>query len=120
MGYPRAPDFLADDPPQDTLDRMAATFRQSDGDIGATLMTLFASREFADPAYAGKKFKDPVQYVYSALRLLYPGQVVRNYRPVAVALAQLGEPAYGRQTPDGYGLREKDWALQPFRRYFLR
>ena len=36
--------------------------------------------------------------------------MVRNYRPVAVALAQLGEPAYGRQTPDGYGLREKDWA----------
>jgi uncharacterized protein (DUF1800 family) len=102
--------FLADDPPQDLLDRMAATFRQSDGDIGATLMTLFASREFSDPAYAGKKFKDPVQYVYSALRLLYPGQVLRNYRPVAVALAQLGEPVYGRQTPDGYGLRQKDWA----------
>jgi uncharacterized protein (DUF1800 family) len=101
--------FLADDPPQDTLDRMAATFRQSDGDIGATLMTLFASREFADPAYAGKKFKDPVQYVYSALRVLYPGQVLRNYRPVAIALAQLGEPVYGRQTPDGYGMRGKDW-----------
>ena len=102
--------FLADDPPQKTLDLMAATFQQSDGDIGATLMALFASREFADPAYAGKKFKDPVQYVYSALRLLYPGQVLRNYRPVAGALAQLGEPVYGRQTPDGYGMREKDWA----------
>jgi uncharacterized protein (DUF1800 family) len=102
--------FLADDPPQDVLDRMAATFRQSDGDIGATLMTLFASPEFSDPASAGRKFKDPVQYVYSALRLLYPGQVFRNYRPVAAALAQLGEPVYGRQTPDGYGLREKDWA----------
>jgi uncharacterized protein (DUF1800 family) len=102
--------FLADDPPQDTLDRMTARFRQSDGDIGATLMTLFASREFSDPAYAGKKFKDPVQYVYSALRVLYPGQVLRNVRPVAGALAQLGEPVYGRQTPDGYGMREKDWA----------
>ena len=102
--------FLADDPPQETLDRMTATFRQRDGDIGATLMTLFASSEFADPAYAGKKFKDPVQYVYSALRLLYPGRVLRNYRPVAGALAQLGEPVYGRQTPDGYGMREKDWA----------
>ena len=102
--------FLADDPPQEALERMAAAFRQSDGDIGATLAALFASREFTDPAYAGRKFKDPVQYVYSALRLLYPGQVLRNYRPVAAALAQLGEPVYGRQTPDGYGLREKDWA----------
>jgi uncharacterized protein (DUF1800 family) len=102
--------FLADEPPQDVLDRMAATFRQSDGDIAATLMTLFVSREFSDPGYAGRKFKDPVQYVYSALRALYPGQVLRNHRPVAGALAQLGEPVYGRQTPDGYGMREKDWA----------
>jgi uncharacterized protein (DUF1800 family) len=102
--------FLADDPPQDVLDRMAAAFRESDGDIAATLTKLFASREFTDPLYAGKKFKDPVQYVYSALRLLYPGQVLRNHRPVAFALAQLGEPVYGRQTPDGYGMREKDWA----------
>ncbi|MGB7541581.1 MAG: DUF1800 domain-containing protein, partial [Burkholderiales bacterium] len=102
--------FLADAPPQDVLDRMAATFAQTDGDIGATLMTLFASREFSDPAHAGRKFKDPVQYLYSAIRLLYPGQVLQNYRPIAGALAQLGEPVYGHQTPDGYGMKERDWA----------
>jgi uncharacterized protein (DUF1800 family) len=102
--------FLADDPPQAILDRMAETFRKSDGDIAATLTTLFAAPEFSDPARAGRKFKDPVQYVYSALRALYPGQVLSNYRPLAGALAQMGEPVYGRQTPDGYGMRQKDWA----------
>src|SRR5207247_148140 len=65
---------------------------------------------FSDAAYAGRKFKDPVQYVYSSIRLLYPEQVRRNYRPLAGALQQLGEPVYGRQTPDGYGMRERDWA----------
>ncbi|HEY6242232.1 MAG TPA: DUF1800 domain-containing protein [Burkholderiales bacterium] len=102
--------FLADDPPQELLERMAASFSRSDGDIAATLRALFASREFSDPAYAGKKFKDPVQYVYSSIRLLYPAQVLRNYRPLAGALQQLGEPVYGHQTPDGYGMRERDWA----------
>jgi len=102
--------FLADDPPQELLERTAATFSRTDGDIAATLRTLFASREFSDPAYAGRKFKDPVQYVYSSIRLLYPEQVLRNYRPLAAALRQLGEPVYGHQTPDGYGMRERDWA----------
>jgi len=102
--------FLADDPPQELLERTAATFSRTDGDIAATLRTLFASREFSDPAHAGKKFKDPVQYVFSSIRLLYPEQVLRNYRPLAGALQQLGEPVYGRQTPDGYGMRERDWA----------
>ncbi len=102
--------FLADEPPQALLDRMAATFSGTDGDIAATLRTLFASREFSDSAYTGKKFKDPVQYVYSSIRLLYPEQMLRNYRPLAGALQQLGEPVYGHATPDGYGMRERDWA----------
>jgi len=36
--------------------------------------------------------------------------VPANARPLAGALAQLGEPVYGHQTPEGYGLRERDWA----------
>jgi uncharacterized protein (DUF1800 family) len=102
--------FLADDPPGEVVERMATTFRKTDGDIAQTLATLFASPQFSDPQYAGKKFKDPVQYVYSAVRLLHPGDVLRNYRPLAGALAQLGEPVYGHQTPEGYGMKSRDWA----------
>jgi uncharacterized protein (DUF1800 family) len=102
--------FLADEPPQALVERMTLTFRGTDGDIAATLRTLFDSPEFSDPAYAGKKFKDPVQYLYSSLRLAYPGQLVRNYRPIFGALGQLGEPVYGHQTPDGYSMKERDWA----------
>jgi uncharacterized protein (DUF1800 family) len=99
--------FLADDPPAEVVERMAATFASTDGDIARTLATLFAEPRFAD---AGPKFKDPVQYVYSAIRLLYPEDVLRNYRPLAGALAQLGEPAYGHQTPEGYSMKARDWA----------
>jgi uncharacterized protein (DUF1800 family) len=101
--------FLADEPPQEVVDRMAATFQKTDGDIAQTLAALFASPQFDDPQYAGKKFKDPVQWLYSSVRLLYPGEVLRNTRPLAGALAQLGEPVYGHQTPEGYGMRSRDW-----------
>jgi uncharacterized protein (DUF1800 family) len=102
--------FLADDPPAEVVERMAAAFQKTDGDIAQTLAALFASPQFTDPLYAGKKFKDPVQYVYSSIRLLYPGEVLKNTRPLAGALAQLGEPVYGHQTPEGYGMKARDWA----------
>jgi uncharacterized protein (DUF1800 family) len=102
--------FLADDPPAEVVERMAATFRGTDGDIAQTLAALFSAPQFADAFQAGSKFKDPVQYVYSAIRLLYPEDVLRNYRPLAAALAQLGEPVYGHQTPEGYSMKARDWA----------
>src|SRR5262249_45571591 len=45
-----------------------------------------------------------------SIRLLYPGEVVQNVRPLAAAIAQLGEPVYGHQTPEGYGMKARDWA----------
>jgi len=102
--------FLADDPPAEVVERMAAVYQKTVGDIAQTLAALFASPQFSDPLYAGNKFKDPVQYVYSSIRLLYPGEVLKNTRPLAGALAQLGEPVYGHQTPEGYGMKAGDWA----------
>ena len=47
--------FVADDPPPFLLDRMAKTFRDTDGDIRAVLTTMFTSREFfSQGAYRGK------------------------------------------------------------------
>ncbi len=60
---------MGDDPPVALVERMAQTFQESDGDIAAVLRTLFTSRELA--AQAGRKFKDPMQYVVSAVRLAY-------------------------------------------------
>jgi hypothetical protein len=100
--------FVSDAPPPALVDRMAKTFRQNNGDIAAVLRTLFSSREFT--ASLGTKFKDPMHYVVSAMRLAYNGQTVTNLKPVNNWLNSLGEPLYGRLTPDGYGMRESDWA----------
>jgi uncharacterized protein (DUF1800 family) len=100
--------WLGEEPSAATLERMAQTFRSTDGDIAATLRTLFATHEFN--ASLGHEFRDPQHYVLAALRFAYDGKVIRNYRPVIGWLGALGEPLYGHQTPDGYGLTEKDWA----------
>ena len=98
--------FLGDNPPQGVVDAMARRFSQSDGDIAQTLDTLFHSAAFQT---APAKFKDPVQYVFSSMRLAYGTQPIVNPRPVLNWLNQLGEPLYGHLAPDGYGLRQSDW-----------
>ncbi len=47
--------FVADASPPALVDRLAARFRDSDGDIRAVLKTLFTSREFRDSARYGSR-----------------------------------------------------------------
>jgi uncharacterized protein (DUF1800 family) len=100
--------FVGDAPPQALVERMAQTFLRSDGDIAATLSTLFASNEFT--ASLGTKFKDPVHYAVSAVRLAYDDQTVMNAAPLMNWINRMGESLYGRQTPDGYPLTQSAWA----------
>jgi len=100
--------FVGDDPPVALVERMAQTFQESDGDIAAVLRTLFTSRELA--AQAGRKFKDPMQYVLSAVRLAYDTRLIQNMHPVTGWLAALGEPEFGHPTPDGYSLQDAAWS----------
>src|SRR5205823_14556840 len=55
--------FAGDAPPTELIDAMAGTFRRTDGDIAATLRTLFLSRQLT--ALPASKFKDPMRYVRS-------------------------------------------------------
>lgn len=99
--------WLQDDPSPALVESMAQTFLHSDGDIAATLQTLLSSDEFA--LGAGKKFKDPMRYVISSVRLADPGAPVLDVDPLLNWLNRMGEPLYGRQTPDGYPLTSADW-----------
>jgi uncharacterized protein (DUF1800 family) len=99
--------FVSDAPPPALVDRMAATWLASQGDIRAVLATLFASREFMDAGTAGAKFKTPYQYVVSAVRA--SGVPVANVGPLVNTMNQLGMPLYGCQTPDGYKNTQDAW-----------
>ena len=100
--------LVSDEPPASLVESMAQVFRTTDGDIAAVLRTLFASREFVESL--GRKFKDPLHYVLSAVRLAYDDKVILNAGPIVNWLNRMGEPLYGRQTPDGYPLVQSAWA----------
>ena len=100
--------FLVSDTPSPALiDRMAATYLATDGDIKAVLKTLFATPEFV--ASLGHQFKDPQHYIFSALRLAYDDKPILNTTPVINWLSRLGQPRYGHLTPDGYSLVSTAW-----------
>jgi uncharacterized protein (DUF1800 family) len=100
--------WLADEPHANLVSRMVQTFQKTDGDIAETLRTLLSSEEFARGA--GHKFKDPMRYVISSVRLAYDEKVILNTGPILNWLNRMGEPLYGRQTPDGYPLTDSSWA----------
>jgi len=100
--------FVADTPPPALVARMAKTFQDSDGDIAQVMRTLFESRELLQSA--GNKFKDPMQFVVSSVRLAYDGKPLANPRPMLNWLNQLGQPLFGHVTPDGWPLGASGWA----------
>jgi uncharacterized protein (DUF1800 family) len=106
--------FVADHPPARLVDRMTATFEKTDGSIAAVLRTMFLDKDFltalnAPPAPSLEKFKDPMQFVISSLRVAYENKTITNYHAVTGWLQQLGEPLYGHVTPEGYPLTEAAW-----------
>ena len=99
--------FVSDTPPASMVDRMAAAFLQSDGDIKAVLRTMFHSPEFWSPAVYRAKVKTPIEFVASALRA--SNAEIANPIALVQAMQQLGMPIYGMQTPNGYSWQADQW-----------
>jgi uncharacterized protein (DUF1800 family) len=99
--------FVADDPPASLIDRMTQSFMRTQGDITSVLDTMISAPEFA--ASLGTRFKDPVRYIYSAVRLAYDDKVIVNTAPVQAWLNKLAEGLYNHQTPDGYAMEASAW-----------
>src|SRR6202453_1561124 len=99
--------FVSDTPPQALVDRMAKAFLARGGDIKAVLRTMFGSPEFWSPEVYRAKLKTPEEFVVSAVRA--SDADVTNAVPLTQALAKLGMPFYGMQTPNGYGWTSDAW-----------
>jgi uncharacterized protein (DUF1800 family) len=91
---------VADEPPASLVDRAAATFRKTDGDIREVVRTIVTSPEFSAPEYRQTKVKTPFEFVVSAVRA--SGAEVRDAGAMAQRLAQMGMPLYQQQPPTGY------------------
>jgi uncharacterized protein (DUF1800 family) len=99
--------FVADNPPPALTERMTQAFLSSDGQIAATLQVMIDAPEFGRSL--GGKFKDPMLYVVSAVRLAYDERPILNASPMLGWLNRLGEVPFNRQTPDGYPLDAAAW-----------
>lgn len=101
--------FVSDNPPDSLVQKMAQTFKATDGDIAAVLSTMVQAPEFTASLKPGVKFKDPVHYVFSAIRLAYDDKVILNTQPIQNWLNRLGEGLFNRATPDGYAMTSASW-----------
>ncbi|QNI35667.1 DUF1800 domain-containing protein [Edaphobacter albus] len=107
ISYKIAQRFVADDPPPALVDRMAATWLSTGGDIKAILRTLIQSPEFNSRKYFHNKVKTPFEFVASAFRTtatdpINPGALVQTLRT-------MGMPPYYALPPTGYYITADRW-----------
>ena len=99
--------LVSDDPPPALVERAAATFTRTDGDIAQVVRTIVTSPEFFSRAAFRAKVKTPFQLVISVRRAL---DLPADTTPTTARLiAQLGQPTFSWQTPDGWPERGGAW-----------
>jgi uncharacterized protein (DUF1800 family) len=107
--------FVSDEPPPALVERAARTFRATDGDIRAVLVTIFGAPEFLSAEAHQAKVKKPLEMVASAARVLgarldAPPEAATAGRAAASGggavlarqVAALGEPLYEALPPTGH------------------
>jgi len=99
--------FVADEPPPALVNRVAATFLRTNGDLREVMREILTSKEFSSVAAYRAKIKTPFEYVVSALRATNAS--ITNGRSLVGTVAGLGEPLYQCQPPTGYSDRAAPW-----------
>jgi len=99
--------FVDDHPPPALVDRTAARFLATDGDLREVVRTIVTAPEFLAATARGSKTKSPFEFLTSAVRAVG----ARTLDPVwFVERAQvLGMPLYQCQPPTGYGDTAETW-----------
>ena len=99
--------FVSDNPPPVLVDRMAETYRASNGDIRAVLKTMIYSPEFWSKEAYRAKVKQPFELAASTARAL--GAEVDVTLPLAQWVGRMGEPLFQAQPPTGYSDKSETW-----------
>ncbi len=99
--------FVADTPSPALVERMAASFLKSSGDIKTVLKTMIGSPEFFSEQSFQAKLKSPLEMAASALRAT--NAKLSSALDVSQALAQMGQPLYRKQEPTGYSNNGEEW-----------
>ena len=102
--------FVADEPPPSLVDRLAAVYRKTDGELAELYRELI--RHEAAWSAAPAKLKTPEEFVVSTARLLGAGERMFE-RPEgnagAAAVLALGQRVMAAPSPAGWSDRGDDW-----------
>jgi len=97
--------FIADDPPDAVVQRLAGVFMATDGDLARVCEALVDSPQaYAQPL---QKFKTPQEFLVSAARGV-PGLDIDAMR-LQRTLANLGQVVYNPPGPNGWPDIEAEW-----------
>ncbi len=99
--------FIADDPPPDAVDRVAAVFSESGGDLRAVTRAVFQDPAFRDPANIGTKIRSPFELVAASLRV--SGADIRRPGALVQQLRAFGHMPYLADVPTGYPETSDEW-----------
>ena len=118
VGFWLARHFIADVPPTDLVDTLAATYAANDTDLTALYRTLLQHPAAASPDR--EKLRSPQEYAAASLRLLgmtgqepnLPG-FNKNSRQVLDVMGKMGQPVWKALRPDGWPEVAAGWMTPP-------
>ena len=99
--------FVADNPPEALVNRMAQTFLATNGSIREVMKTMLNSKEFWSQGAYRAKVKSPFEMVASSARAL-DANVIDGWA-LANQVGRLGEPLYRKLEPTGYSNLNSEW-----------
>jgi uncharacterized protein (DUF1800 family) len=97
--------FIADDPPPQSVERVAKAYSDSDGDLKKVYAALVAEDAAWNPAPA--KYKTPFEFVISALRAMNSDPP--EGKKLAASFETLGQRTYSPGSPAGWPDTARDW-----------
>src|SRR5580704_6831034 len=99
--------FVADNPPETLVNKMAETFLSTNGSIREVMKTMLNSKEFWSLGAYRAKVKSPFEMVASSARAL-DAHVIDAWA-LAGQVGTLGEPLYRKLEPTGYSNLSSEW-----------
>lgn len=99
--------FVSDNPSQKLVDKMAKTFRSTEGNIREVMVTMVSSPEFWKADAIREKTKSPFELAMSAVRSLN-AEITQPYQ-LFNWINRMGQKMYYYQAPTGFPDRGQYW-----------
>ncbi|MBI5876226.1 MAG: DUF1800 domain-containing protein [Chloroflexi bacterium] len=99
--------FVSDTPPPALVDKVAAAYTQTKGDIKPMLRVILQSGELR--ASFGRKVRRPLEYVAGVMRALDVQIDPADADILRAVMTNLGQPLFLWHTPDGYPDEAAAW-----------